>query len=400
MGCLGVAPLPVRFGRFNADDVDVDGPAQADDLVYQGLPQEFAPARSGRLSHHDLRDIVLDSVLDDCLGHRCGRQGRHLGAETFRQSEVLPDPFPIFLEIPGAAGGFDVDRQPRGVQLIGQAAGGTDELLAGGAAADADEEPLTCRPGAGNGLRLHVGPHLVVHPGCGPPEGEFAQGNEIAGLEELPDGHGGLFGDVDLSFAQTLEELFGGDIHQADLGGLVEQPVRNRLPDHDPGDLGHHVVEALEVLDIDRGVDVDAGPEKLLHILPPLLVTGAGGVGVGQFVHQDDLGLPGKHRIKVHLREGDPLVRDQGWRNDLQPFQEGVGLRTAVGLHVPRHHVPTFEPPLAGRLQHGIGLPHPGGIAEEDLEPGLRLAAASSAWASFSSASGEGRLSSSGPVMG
>jgi hypothetical protein len=37
----------------------------------------------------------------------------------------------------------------------------------------------------------------------------------------------------------------------------------------------HDVVEALQVLDVEGGVDVDAGVQQLLHVLPAAFVAAA-----------------------------------------------------------------------------------------------------------------------------
>ena len=65
--------------------------------------------------------------------------------------------------------------------------------------------------------------------------------------------------------------------------------VGDRLALRDAGDPLDDVVERLEVLDVDRGDDVDAGVEQLLDVLPALLVAGARDVGVGELVDQRDL---------------------------------------------------------------------------------------------------------------
>jgi len=49
------------------------------------------------------------------------------------------------------------------------------------------------------------------------------------------------------------------------------------------------VVEGLDVLDVDRRDDVNPGLQKLLNVLPTLLITGPGGVGVGKFVDEGDV---------------------------------------------------------------------------------------------------------------
>ena len=104
------------------------------------------------------------------------------------------------------------------------------------------------------------------------------------------------------------------------------------------------------MLDIDRGVDVDAGGQQLLHILPAFFMAGARRVGVGQFVHQGDLGLSFQHRIEIQFEERHPLVVKAQLGHDLQPFQQGVGFGPAMGFHIGRHHVPPFPLALAGRL--------------------------------------------------
>ena len=46
------------------------------------------------------------------------------------------------------------------------------------------------------------------------------------------------------------------------------------------------------MLDIDRGVNIDAGLKQFFHILIPFGVTAALGVAVGQFIYQEQLRMP------------------------------------------------------------------------------------------------------------
>ena len=77
-------------------------------------------------------------------------------------------------------------------------------------------------------------------------------------------------GHVDLALGQALEQLVGGQVDEPDLGRLLEHAIGHRLSHDDAGDLGDHVVQALDVLDVERRVDVDARVEQLLHVLPSL----------------------------------------------------------------------------------------------------------------------------------
>ena len=67
------------------------------------------------------------------------------------------------------------------------------------------------------------------------------------------------------------------------------------------GDAGDDVVERLEVLDVERRDDVDAGVEQLLDVLPALLVARPRGVGVRVLVDQHHLGPSGQDGVDVHL---------------------------------------------------------------------------------------------------
>jgi hypothetical protein len=54
------------------------------------------------------------------------------------------------------------------------------------------------------------------------------------------------------------------------------------------GDLGDDVVEALDVLDIDRGIDVDAVAQQFGDVEIALRVPAAGRIGVREFIDQRD----------------------------------------------------------------------------------------------------------------
>ncbi len=98
------------------------------------------------------------------------------------------------------------------------------------------------------------------------------------------------------------------------------------------GDLRDDVVQALDVLDIDRRVDVDAVVEQLLDVEIALGVAAAGRVGVGELVDQHDLRTPRDDGVEVHLLERAALVLDVPARDDLEPLQQSLGLLAAVGL--------------------------------------------------------------------
>ena len=122
------------------------------------------------------------------------------------------------------------------------------------------------------------------------------------------------------------------------------------------------------MLDVDGGVDVDAGGEQLLDVLPALGVAGAGGVGVRQLVDQQQRGMAGEGAVEVELLEDRAAIVERLPGQDLQALEQAGRLRAAVGLDDPDRDVEAFRALGARRLEHREGLPHAGGGAEEDLE--------------------------------
>jgi hypothetical protein len=44
-----------------------------------------------------------------------------------------------------------------------------------------------------------------------------------------------------------------------------------------------------------------------------------------------------------------------------------------MGIHGSHQHIHSLALTLAGGFQHGIGLPDPGGVAQEDLQAAARM---------------------------
>lgn len=91
---------------------------------------------------------------------------------------------------------------------------------------------------------------------------------------------------VHLAGRESLSQSLRGDVDQLDLVGVADDVVGNRLALDDSRDLLNNVVQALQMLDVDRGEYVDSGVAQRLDILPAFGVAGSGRVGVGQLVHQ------------------------------------------------------------------------------------------------------------------
>jgi hypothetical protein len=142
----------------------------------------------------------------------------------------------------------------------------------------------------------------------------------------------GLFGDVDLAFPKPLNEIVRGEVDQFDAVGGVEHRIRHGLAHPHMGDLRDHVVEALDVLDIDRGIDVDAVGQQFLDIEIAFRMAAAGRVGVREFIDQRDLRMARDQRVEVHLLDDLVPVLDAFARDHLKALQQRLGLDPSVGL--------------------------------------------------------------------
>lgn len=93
---------------------------------------------------------------------------------------------------------------------------------------------------------------------------------------------------VDPAGSDPVKQIIGRDVDQFDLFGQINHAVGNCLADDDARDLADDVIEALDVLDVERGPDIDPRSKEVVDILPPLVVEAAGGIGVREFVDEQD----------------------------------------------------------------------------------------------------------------
>ena len=211
-----------------------------------------------------------------------------------------------------AALGLDIERRPGGVQAVGQALGVAHQPCGARVFADADEQALARGPGTRDGPRLHLVEQLLVDALGRAPERELAQSGEIGRREEVLERALGLLGDVDLALFQALDQVVGGEVDELDGVGAIEDRVRHGLAHADTGDLRHDVVQAFDVLDVERRVDVDALAQQLFDVEIALGVPAAGDIGVGELVDERQVRAARDQGVEIHLLERVILVRR--WR--------------------------------------------------------------------------------------
>jgi hypothetical protein len=232
---------------------------------------------------------------------------------------------------PAHEGRLDGGRDPVGAQGARQPAARADHRPRRGVLRDADEHALARRPRALRvaqlALLLHVGVDAVGRAA----QGQLAQRDQVRLAEEVLRGALGLAGDVDLALAQALEQLGHGQVDELDLVGAVEDVVGQRLAHDDAGDLRHDVVQALEVLHVQRGsrrrCRRPAGPRR-----PASAWRAASrGVRVGQLVDQQELRCARERGVHVELAQRDAAILDLPRRDLHQPRSSASVSRRPCG---------------------------------------------------------------------
>ena len=362
-------PLPLP-----GDDVDVDVAAPAHQLVHDRAEDQFTPARARRFPEDDAGDVPPARVRQHLGGDVVPGQRGGLGAELLGQAEGLDDAVLVRRRESGIRWRLNAHHDPLGPETGRHPPRGTDDPGGQRARADADQDPLGHRPDARNGVVAAVDLHLGVHPGRGRPERQLAEGDQVALAEEALDGFPRLLRHVHLPVSQPLDQLVGRQIDQLDLVGRLDHRVRDRLPRRHAGHARDDVVQALEVLHVQRRVDVDAGGEQLGHVLPALGVARAGGVRVGQLVDQNQGRATGEGGVEIELAQAGAAVLDGPRRQSFEAREECLRLRPAVRLDPTNHHVDAGRGAGVGGFQHGVRLSDAGGGAKENLQLAARLA--------------------------
>lgn len=127
------------------------------------------------------------------------------------------------------------------------------------------------------------------------------------------------------------------------------------------------------MLDVERGVDVDAVRQDLLDVEIALGMAAAGSVGVGELVDEYQGRAADKDGVEVHLVEDAPLVVDLAARDQLIAFDQRQGFLAAVRLDDADHHVHAVGQPGAAGHQHLVGLADAGRGAEENPQAAALL---------------------------
>ena len=352
------------------DAIDVGG--HRGDRLAQRLPRP--PRRSGAAAQHHLGQVVAARVVHQRLGNTLRRQHGRTGTQRLGELDGLQNALAAFIAQPLQGRRLNVHRMPAHTQLLRQLRRAAHHMLGALVRADAAQQRAFGLPDLRDRAVAAVGLHVVFDPVGRAAQRQFAQRHQVALAKEVLRGAFGLGRQVHLAGGQPFDQLVGRCVDQHHLVGLVEEGVGQGLLHFDAGDAADHVVQALQVLHVERAVDVDAGSQQLFDVLPALGVARARHVGMGQLVDQDQARLACQCGIEVEFRQPFAAVIDQRRRQHRQAFQQCGGLAAAVRLDDARQHVHALRHQLARGQQHGAGLADAGRRAEVDAQAAARRA--------------------------
>ncbi len=242
---------PDAVGQLMAHEVDVDVAGAVHDALPHPRGEHRLPAQPARGADDDLAGVDAGGEVEQGLRDVVALDDVEGAAQLRGQPAQLGDPFEPGVD--QTVGRRHVDRDqlaagtPRGDLRAAAQEGAT--LRASG---QGDDDALPGGPGLGDGVLGAVLPQPLLHPVGHPQQRQLAQGAEVPLAEVVGERGVDLVGAVDVPVRQAPAQRLGRHVHELDLVGTAHDVVRHRLLLSQAGDRLHHVVERLQVLDVDR----------------------------------------------------------------------------------------------------------------------------------------------------
>ena len=330
-----------------------------DDRAPQGPSEPRTPG-----SQHDLRDPLDPRQVQDRV--------RNARPDHFLEAAAdLPDELPNGLEVGGvipACARDDVHGDQLAAAPRGHPRGAADHRLVLGTTLYGDEDPLARPRRLGSPSRRGPRSQLVVDPVGHPHERKLPQPREVLFTERLRQGGVHPLGREHVPVCQPALERLRGHVYELQLIRVPHERVGDRVGRRLARDPLDHVVQRLEVMDVDRRDHVDPGGEELLDVLPTMRVARPGGVRMSELVDHRDLRAASQDGVDVHLL-GRCAIGIAPARRDLQTAGLRRHLLPAMRVDGGEHHVRPASTPAAGLVEHRERLAHARRVPDVDPQP-------------------------------
>ena len=189
---------------------------------------------------------------------------------------------------------------------------------------------------------------------------QFAQLQDIVGLEEVIQCNGNFFGCIYFTRYQPVYQLIRGQVYVHYLISHLQHLIRYPLGYLYTCYRFYPVIKAFKVLYIYRADHADAGVKYVQYILPALFIFTAGYVSVCQLIYQYHFRVLIQHRLQVHFFKEFPFIKCAVACYRRQSFCQGLRFRPVMGFNEADLHIdPVFHQGMS-LLQHPVSLAHPG----------------------------------------
>ncbi len=360
------------LGLVVGDHVDVDLAGLLHDRRADALVEDARPPRPSGGADHQLGGVHLAGEIQQRGGHVVADHGVQGGAEADGQLAHLAH---LRRGHAGqAVAADDVDHHQLGAGLRRDPRCPAHQGFRLRPAGDGDDDALARLPGVGDLVLCAVLRQRGVDLVGQPEQRQFAQRGEVAAAEVVGQRGVDALGRVDVAVGEPAPQRLRRDVDQLDLVGRAHDLVGHLLLLLDAGDLGDDVVEALQVLDVDRGDDGDARRRAAPRRPASAWGSCCPGCWCGRVRRPAPPagGAPARRRRRVR-RSCCRGSRCSLRRDDLDAVEQLGGLLAAVGLHHGGHHVGAAFQPAVRLAEHRERLADAGSRAEVDAQlPALR----------------------------
>ena len=187
-------------------------------------------------------------------------------------------------------------------------------------------------------------------------------------LEEIIQSKGHFIRLVYFTGFQAGYQLFRRQVDIHHFIRFFQHTVGNAFLYLDTGNALHFFINALDMLYVDSGYDIDTLIQQVHYILPTLLIPTAFYIGMRQLVHNNDFRMDTDDSVKVHFLEFLTLIEYLTPGNYGQSRQHRLRTGTSMRFHIAYIHVYPIVQQVMGFLKHTISFAYTGNHADVDLK--------------------------------
>jgi len=178
-------------------------------------------------------------------------------------------------------------------------------MLAFGLVRERHHDPLGPNPDAGRVIGDRIGDRVKQVVLAQPAQRQRMQRGKPVGREETAQRDiRCCAGSQHIRACDPFAQQLWGDLDELDPISRRNHRIRHRFPLGDASQRLHRIVEAVQVLHIQRTDHIDTGIQELFDVLPTLLVPAPGNTRVSQLVDHHRRWSAVQHRAHVELTEG------------------------------------------------------------------------------------------------